>query len=205
MRLFDFSVSKVNKMRFKKLCTTMIVVMTSGSGIAENVSMNISESGMTISGSSSNQPKSSKSSATTYLSKKSSKRFNPNNAKDNAELATSVEFEIYQITENQVVHTVFESGIGICRGFRSKDGVKITDSATYYLKKGNRDEYYVSITGAVVKAGSPPINMQYVPIFNISQSDLSKQVREEEARNGKSVAERNIRERMSILSKVICP
>ncbi|MCI7718682.1 MAG: hypothetical protein MSQ14_06870, partial [[Pasteurella] aerogenes] len=85
----------------------------------------------------------------TYLSKESDYKLDPQNNEDVQKLANSIEFEIYEIGENQTSHTIFESGAGICRGFNSTYGVDITDSRTYYVNKPS-NEYYGSISGATV-------------------------------------------------------
>ncbi len=47
-------------------------------------------------------------------------------------------------------------------------------------------------------------NMQYVPVFYIQNPELAKKVQDEENKKGKNLASKNIENRKTILSHVIC-
>ncbi|MCW9709511.1 hypothetical protein L5B71_01205 [Avibacterium sp. 21-586] len=138
----------------------------------------------------------------TYVTDKSEK-LNPVKRNDVEKLAKSIEFEVYQVSEKQVAHTVFKSGAGICRGFRSDYGVDMTDSRTYYIDQAN-NEYYASITGATIYSKSAPQNVQYAPVFNIQDESIAQQIQDEENKYGKQVATENIEKSSEILKKTIC-
>ncbi|MBN6711395.1 hypothetical protein JFL47_12005 [Haemophilus haemoglobinophilus] len=138
-----------------------------------------------------------------YLSYKNTS-FNPQNSNNDAKaLANSIEFEVYQISENKFSHTVFESGAGVCSGFSSNYGVEITDSRTYYINKP-KNEYYASITGATAYSKMDINNMQYAPIFNIQDQELAKNIQAQEKEKGKELAEKNIKKSIKMLETVIC-
>ena len=65
-----------------------------------------------------------------------------------AELANSVEFEVYKFNESASSKTTFLSPAGICSGFKSDDGVDVTNSSNYYIKPNDANEYYGSVLGA---------------------------------------------------------
>ncbi|WP_032092416.1 MULTISPECIES: hypothetical protein [Pasteurellaceae] len=178
------------------------------------VSIHISESGTVIKNggqlSKTEQPNdffsfagNNKPQSKTYLSKAEKHQLDPDNVSDVKKLANSIEFEIYELSENQTAHTVFESGAGICRGFRSNTGVEVTDSRTYYINQGNND-YYASIAGATVYSEQLPNNIQYAPVFNIQDLSMAKRVQEEEHKYGKKIATQNIQKNSDILSSTIC-
>ncbi|POY43607.1 hypothetical protein C3007_09440 [Avibacterium gallinarum] len=139
----------------------------------------------------------------TYVSKEESKQLNPKKMSDAEKLAKSIEFEVYEVGENRVAHTVFKSGAGICRGFKSHYGVDLTDSRTYYVDQAN-NEYYASIAGATIYSKNAPENVQYVPVFNIQDEKLAQQVQDEENKYGKQVATQNIAKNSEMLKKTIC-
>ena len=173
-------------------------------------SIHISESGASEKTSSSVQKNAGKSenqniqqSHRTYLSKESDYKLDPQNNEDAQKLANSIEFEIYEIGENQTSHTIFESGAGICRGFNSTYGVDITDSRTYYVNKPN-NEYYGSISGATVYSQNAPQNMQYAPVFNIQDPTLAKEIQDKQRKLGRKNAGNNIKQNSEMLSNSIC-
>ncbi|PJG82880.1 hypothetical protein [Caviibacterium pharyngocola] len=139
----------------------------------------------------------------TYLSKDAHAQLNPDDSKDAEKLASSIEFEIYEIGENKMAHTVYQSGAGICNGYQSALGVDITDSRTYYINQ-DENEYYASIAGATVYSKNDPDNVQYAPVFNIKNTDVAKQVQEEEQLYGKKMATQNIQKSANVLSGTIC-
>ena len=119
------------------------------------------------------------------------------------ELGKSISFEVFEIKENKDSHSVFESGAGICYGFKSNDGVAFTDSTTYYVDK-SKQQYYASIIGATVSSGVEPQNVQYAPVFNIQDPNLDREVKSEEQRNGKALVNKNLKKNKEILSNVVC-
>lgn len=139
----------------------------------------------------------------TYLSQKDRSSLDPSRTGDAEKLANSIEFEIYETSENHMSHTVFESGAGICHGFNSNDGVDITDSRTYYINK-KTDEYYASIAGATVYSDLSIHNLQYAPVFNVQDPNVAKQLQEEERVYGKKAASQHINNSSKMLSNTIC-
>lgn len=144
----------------------------------------------------------SQSESQTYVSGQS-EQLNPQKMSDAEKLAKSIEFEVYEVGENRVAHTVFKSGAGICRGFKSHYGVDLTDSRTYYIDQAN-NEYYASIAGATIYSKNAPENVQYAPVFNIQDEKLAQQVQDEENKYGKQVATQNIAKNSEMLKKTIC-
>ena len=122
---------------------------------------------------------------------------------DAKKLAETIEFEVYQIGENYSSHSVYKSGGGICYGYRSDSGVELTDSSTYYMK-GSQQDYYVSVAGATLSSQSGPRNIQYAPVFNITDPSMEKTVRETESKQGRKMVSKNMKERNALLSEVIC-
>ncbi|MCK3658578.1 hypothetical protein A4G18_07595 [Pasteurellaceae bacterium Pebbles2] len=168
---------------------------------ANSTSIHISESGSTVVTGSSAKP--ADSNAQTYISKGGLRKFNPKDKKDADKLASSVEFEVYSMTENSKTHTVFESNAGICYGFRN-NGVEITDSNTYYVNKKSKEEYYANIAGGVMNSRGKTQNVQYTSVFNIYDPTISKQVREKGTKFTRDAAERNLKDRAKVLSNVVC-
>ncbi|MDY4280154.1 MAG: hypothetical protein SOX56_03600 [[Pasteurella] mairii] len=139
----------------------------------------------------------------TYLSKGAAYELNPQNAEDANKLAKSIEFEVYEISENQTSHTIFESGAGICRGFNSTYGVAITDSRTYYVNKPS-NEYYGRISGATIYSKKTPQHMRYAPFFNIHDPTLAQEILDKQRKLGRKNAGKNIKQSSEMLSNSIC-
>lgn len=138
----------------------------------------------------------------TYVSGQA-EQLNPKKMSDAEKLAKSIEFEVYEVSENRVAHTVFKSGAGICRGFKSHYGVDMTDSRTYYIDQAN-NEYYASIAGATIYSKNAPKNVQYAPVFNIQDEKIARQVQDEENKYGKQIATENIEKSSEMLKRTIC-
>lgn len=138
----------------------------------------------------------------TYVSGQA-EQLNPKKMSDAEKLAKSIEFEVYEVSENRVAHTVFKSGAGICRGFKSHYGVDMTDSRTYYIDQAN-NEYYASIAGATIYSKNVPQNVQYAPVFNIQDEKIARQVQDEENKYGKQIATENIEKSSEMLKRTIC-
>lgn len=148
--------------------------------------------------------KSNQQNSQTYINSHSNRELNPSKQADADALASSVEFEFFKISEDSTSHTVFKSPSGICHGFESGAGVKVTDSATYYMVKNSQDEYYLNIAGAEISKGQLPKDMQYVPVFSISDTKTLKNIKEEDDKLGPLIAESNIRESSKVLSNIVC-
>jgi len=118
-------------------------------------------------------------------------------------LANTIEFELYQFGENYNSHSVYKSGGGICYGYRTDYGVELTDSSTYYVDKSKQD-YYVSISGATLSSKDGAKNVQYAPVFNISDQNMEQIVRDSESKQGRKLVSKNMKERNALLSEVIC-
>ena len=85
-----------------------------------------------------------------YIDGKGKRSLDPKSEKDMEELANSVEFEVYKFNEIAASKTTFLSPAGICSGFKSDDGVDVTNSSNYYIKPNDASEYYGSILGATI-------------------------------------------------------
>ncbi|MGC6246978.1 hypothetical protein ACNO7P_00795 [Bisgaard Taxon 45] len=150
-------------------------------------------------------PKSEKNTKVTYVNRDFTRQLNPSSDDQDAKaLGSSIEFEVFQINESKSSHTIFESGAGICQGFHSRLGVEVTDATTYYVIPVNKEEYYTNIATATVLSNEDSKNMQYVPVFYIQNPELAKKVQDEENKKGKNLASKNIENRKTILSHVIC-
>ena len=160
-------------MILKKVTLGLTLIFFSHVTFAESWAMHISEEGVTKKVA--DQPNQSRQTGTskqhlylsdnnekgktTFINKAGDKKIDPSNASELNELGKSISFEVFEIKENKDSHSVFESGAGICYGFKSKEGVAFTDSTTYYLDK-SKQQYYASIIGARVSFGVEPQNVQ---------------------------------------------
>lgn len=168
---------------------------------AESWSIHISEDGIETQ----YIPATPKKSNVFYVNKNAQKELNPSNSSDDAALlGGSIEFEVYEINETRASHTIFESGAGICNGYKSKEGVYVTDSTTYYIIPENKKEYYKNIAIGRITAKERIRNVQYVPVFYIQDPMLAKNIQKEDAKQGKTLARGNIQNRAYMLSQVIC-
>ena len=204
-------------MILKKLTLGLSFIFFSHVTFAESWSMHISEEGITKKvAQQSNQSRQAGTSKqhfsfsdnnekgkATFINKTGNKKLDPNNTADVSELGKSISFEVFEIKENKDSHSVFESGAGICYGFKSNDGVAFTDSTTYYVDK-SKQQYYASIIGATVSSSVEPQNVQYAPVFNIQDPNLEREVKSEEQRNGKSLVNKNLKKNKEILSNIVC-
>lgn len=190
--------NKIFGIKMKKLNVTTAILMSFFSHIAMAVEEMAEPSGyVEVFRFSESDPESK-----TYVSGQA-EQLNPKKMSDAEKLAKSIEFEVYEVSENRVAHTVFKSGAGICRGFKSHYGVDMTDSRTYYIDQAN-NEYYASIAGATIYSKNTPENVQYAPVFNIQDEKLAQQVQDEENKYGKQVATQNIAKNSEMLKKTIC-
>ena len=139
-----------------------------------------------------------------YIDGKGQKSLDPKSAKDIAELANSVEFEVYKFNEIAASKTTFVSPAGICSGFKSDDGVDVTNSSSYYMKPNDASEYYGSILGATIYKKGETKHSQYIPIYAIKNANVAKYIKQNEAPNVRKKANERIKEGRETLNKVIC-
>lgn len=139
-----------------------------------------------------------------YIDGKGQKSLDPKSAKDIAELANSVEFEVYKFNELAASKTTFVSPAGICSGFKSDDGVDVTNSSSYYMKPNDASEYYGSILGATIYKKGETKHSQYIPIYAIKNANVAKYIKQNEAPNVRKKANERIKEGRETLNKVIC-
>ena len=139
-----------------------------------------------------------------YIDGKGQKSLDPKSAKDIAELANSVEFEVYKFNELAASKTTFVSPAGICSGFKSDDGVDVTNSSSYYMKPNDASEYYGSVLGATIYKKGETKHSQYIPIYAIKNANVAKYIKQNEDPNVRKKANERIKEGRETLNKVIC-
>ena len=139
-----------------------------------------------------------------YIDGKGQKSLDPKSAKDIAELANSVEFEVYKFNELAASKTTFVSPAGICSGFKSDDGVDVTNSSSYYMKPNDASEYYGSILGATIYKKGETKHSQYIPIYAIKNANVAKYIKQNEDPNVRKKANARIKEGRETLNKVVC-
>ena len=139
-----------------------------------------------------------------YIDGKGQKSLDPKSAKDIAELANSVEFEVYKFNELAASKTTFVSPAGSCSGFKSDDGVDVTNSSSYYMKPNDASEYYGSILGATIYKKGETKHSQYIPIYAIKNANVAKYIKQNEDPNVRKKANERIKEGRETLNKVIC-
>ena len=120
------------------------------------------------------------------------------------ELANSVEFEVYKFNEAAASKTTFLSPVGICSGFKSDDGVDVTNSSSYYMKPNDASEYYGSILGATIYKKGETKNSQYVPVYAVKNAKVAKYIEKHEDSNVRRKANERIKEGRDTLNKVVC-
>lgn len=139
-----------------------------------------------------------------YIDGKGQKSLDPKSAKDIAELANSVEFEVYKFNELAASKTTFLSPAGICSGFKSDDGVDVTNSSNYYIKPNDASEYYGSVLGATIYKKGETKHSQYIPVYAIKNANVAKYIEQNEDPNVRKKANERIKEGRETLNKVIC-
>ena len=145
------------------------------------------------------------SSSVTYVDEKDKKAFNSNvSDNDVQKLAQSIELKVYKIDEMSSSESVFESPAGICQGFKVKRGVDYTNSTHNYLSLNDKSEYYGSVTGATIYNQKDPQNLSYVPVYSITDKDLSKRIQLKENKTLKEKAANYVSEGRAVLTDVIC-
>ena len=139
-----------------------------------------------------------------YIDGKGQKSLDPKSAKDIAELANSVEFEVYKFNELAASNTTFLSPAGICSGFKSDDGVDVTNSSNYYIKPNDASEYYGSVLGATIYKKGETKHSEYIPVYAIKNANVAKYIEQNEDPNVRKKANERIKEGRETLNKVIC-
>ena len=139
-----------------------------------------------------------------YIDGKGQKSLDPKSAKDIAELANSVEFEVYKFNELAASKTTFLSPAGICSGFKSDDGVDVTNSSNYYIKPNDASEYYGSVLGATIYKKGETKHSEYIPVYAIKNANVAKYIEQNEDPNVRKKANERIKEGRETLNKVIC-
>ena len=167
-----------------------VVYATKAKTPENHVSVNVSESNI--------------SETVKYIDGKDQRSLDPKSAKDIAELANSVEFEVYKFNELAASKTTFVSPAGICSGFKSDDGVDVTNSSSYYMKPNDASEYYGSILGATIYKKGETKHSQYIPIYAIKNANVAKYIKQNEDPNVRKKANERIKEGRETLNKVIC-
>ena len=167
-----------------------IVYATKAKTPENHVSVNVSESNI--------------SETVKYIDGKDQRSLDPTSEKDMAELANSVEFEVYKFNESASSKTTFLSPAGICSGFKSDDGVDVTNSSNYYIKPNDANEYYGSVLGATIYKKGNTKTSQYVPVYAIKNANVAKYIEQNEDPNVRKKANERIKEGRETLNKVIC-
>ena len=167
-----------------------VVYATKAKTPENHVSVNVSESNI--------------SETVKYIDGKDQRSLDPTSEKDMAELANSVEFEVYKFNESASSKTTFLSPAGICSGFKSDDGVDVTNSSNYYIKPNDANEYYGSVLGATIYKKGNTKTSQYVPVYAIKNANVAKYIEQNEDLNVRKKANERIKEGRETLNKVIC-
>ena len=175
------------------------VVLAEGSNVVYATKMTTPENHVAVNISESNVTETVK-----YIDGKAKRSLDPTSEKDMAELANSVEFEVYKFNESASSKTTFVSPAGICSGFKSDDGVDVTNSSSYYMKPNDASEYYGSILGATIYKKGETKHSQYIPIYAIKNANVAKYIKQNEDPNVRKKANERIKEGRETLNKVIC-
>ena len=139
-----------------------------------------------------------------YIDGKGQRSLDPKSEKDIEELANSVEFEVYKFNESAASKTTFLSPAGICSGFKSDDGVDVTNSSNYYIKPNDASEYYGSVLGATIYKKGETKHSQYIPVYAIKNANVAKYIENNEDPNVRRKANERIKEGRETLNKVVC-
>ncbi|HHF3681801.1 TPA: hypothetical protein ACPOHW_001396, partial [Haemophilus influenzae] len=108
------------------------------------------------------------------------------------------------IDETTSSESIYESPAGICQGFKITRGVDYTNSTYHYLYPDNRGEFYGSVVGATIYNQKDPQNLSYVPVYSITDKDLSKCIQAQENKKLKEKAANYVSEGRAVLTDVIC-
>ena len=180
------------------------VVLAEGSSVVYATKAKTPENHVSVNVSESNISESNISETVKYIDGKGQKSLDPKSAKDIAELANSVEFEVYKFNELAASKTTFLSPAGICSGFKSDDGVDVTNSSNYYIKPNDASEYYGSVLGATIYKKGETKHSQYIPVYAIKNANVAKYIEQNEDPNVRKKANERIKDGRETLNKVIC-
>ena len=180
------------------------VVLAEGSSVVYATKAKAPENHVSVNVSESNISESNISETVKYIDGKGQKSLDPKSAKDIAELANSVEFEVYKFNELAASKTTFLSPAGICSGFKSDDGVDVTNSSNYYIKPNDASEYYGSVLGATIYKKGETKHSQYIPVYAIKNANVAKYIEQNEDPNVRKKANERIKDGRETLNKVIC-
>lgn len=180
------------------------VVLAEGSSVVYATKAKTPENNVSVNVSESNISESNISETVKYIDGKGQKSLDPKSAKDIAELANSVEFEVYKFNELAASKTTFLSPAGICSGFKSDDGVDVTNSSNYYIKPNDASEYYGSVLGATIYKKGETKHSQYIPVYAIKNANVAKYIEQNEDPNVRKKANERIKDGRETLNKVIC-
>ena len=180
------------------------VVLAEGGSVVYATKTKTPENHVSVNVSESNISESNISETVKYIDGKGQKSLDPKSAKDIAELANSVEFEVYKFNELAASKTTFLSPAGICSGFKSDDGVDVTNSSNYYIKPNDASEYYGSVLGATIYKKGETKHSQYIPVYAIKNANVAKYIEQNEDPNVRKKANERIKEGRETLNKVVC-
>ncbi|AOF52459.1 hypothetical protein BKG91_02025 [Rodentibacter caecimuris] len=142
---------------------------------------------------------------TRYIDSKEQRVLDPNSSvRDAKNLANSVEFEVYMVSENFSSKSVFVSGEGVCNGFEGDNGVDFTNSTNNYIHPSDDSQYYGGIIGASLYRQDEPRNVQYVPVYVIDDPQLEQEIREREGRQTKQIIRDKVDSNKQLLDKMVC-
>ena len=175
------------------------VVLAEGSSVVYATKVKTPENNLSVNVSESNISETVK-----YIDGKGQRSLDPKSEKDMEELANSVEFEVYKFNEVAASKTTFLSPAGICSGFKSTDGVDVTNSSNYYIKPNDASEYYGSVLGATIYKQGETKTSQYVPVYAIRNANVAKYIEQNEDPNIRKKANARIKEGRETLNKVVC-
>ena len=174
-------------------------VLDEGSSVVYATKVNSPENNLSVNVSESNVSETVK-----YIDGKGQRSLDPKSEKDMEELANSVEFEVYKFNETAASKTTFLSPAGICSGFKSDDGVDVTNTSNYYIKPNDASEYYGSVLGATIYKKGETKHSQYVPVYAIRNANVAKYIEQNEDPNIRKKANARIKEGRETLNKVVC-
>lgn len=180
------------------------VVLAEGSSVVYATKAKTPENHVSVNVSESNISESNISETVKYIDGKDQRSLDPKSEKDMEELANSVEFEVYKFNEVAASKTTFLSPAGICSGFKSDDGVDVTNSSNYYIKPNDASEYYGSVLGATIYKKGETKHSQYIPVYAIKNANVAKYIEQNEDPNVRKKANERIKEGRETLNKVIC-
>ncbi|BCB67303.1 hypothetical protein HIY_18480 [Haemophilus influenzae] len=89
-------------------------------------------------------------------------------------------------------------------GFKIARGVDYTNSTYHYLYPDNRGEFYGSVAGATIYNQKDPQKLSYVPVYSITDKDLSKRIQLKENKTLKEKTANYVSEGRVVLTDVIC-